>query len=111
MLGGDPSRSRATPFSVLLPVFVLWDFDFSKAVFTSLKESSNVSTTSYYKMSLALHRRQPTLNGIRTFLKQQFLEHLEYPTLAATVDHFPGGCPMLVKAMYDDVCRGCRQSR
>ena len=68
--------------------------------------SSRKEATSYFKLSLALQRRQPTFKSMRAFLRSKRIEGDSPPTLAQAREAFPGASPFLVEHMFNDILLG-----
>ena len=72
------------------------------AVFKAL-DGQEETVTSYYKMSLALQRRQPTLVTMRSLMRRLTNENDEPPTLAILSAYFPGTSSVMLSKMYHDL--------
>ena len=60
-------------------------------------------TTSYFKKSSALQRRQPTFKAMRAFIQDRRTANMSAPTLAQEREAFPSASSVMVRHMFENI--------
>ena len=66
-------------------------------------QESKSPTTSYFKKSSALQRRQPTFKAMRAFIQDRRTANMSVPTLAQAREAFPGASSVMVRRMFENI--------
>ena len=66
-------------------------------------QESTRPTTSYFKKSSALQRRQPTFKAMRAFIQERRTANMSAPTLAQAREAFPGASSVMVRRMFENI--------